>query len=301
MQKSGLIVLPDRAVMKLSGQDARSFLQGIITNDIDKVTALNTIYAAMLTPQGKFLFDFFIAEHGSGLLFDCDRARLNDLIKRLTMYKLRANVTIEDARDDYVIASAIGEAGAILPPADVTTVGRTWTLGDGIAFVDPRLARMGVRIMLPTATTEATLSKTGLERLPESAYLRHRLNMGVPAGGPDVVPDKSFLLECNFDEMHGVDHHKGCYIGQETTSRTKRRGSLRKRILPVGLEGPAPEYGTPIMADGKEIGTLLSVFENRAMALVRLERWQQAQKTDSPLLADEARVQIDKPDWLELD
>ncbi|MEQ8806777.1 MAG: folate-binding protein, partial [Rhodospirillales bacterium] len=273
MTEQTYVVLEDRGVLAISGDDARTFLQGLVSNDINKVSATRAIHAALLTPQGKYLHDFFIAEApGGGLLMDCERARLEDLAKRLKLYKLRAKAVIEDQSEQWRVAALPGGAGTAALGSDA---GTTQAKDGGVLFTDPRLAALGARAILPKDSAEATLSGLGLTAGDRTDYDILRLGLGVPDGSRDMVVDKSILLESGFDELNGVDWKKGCYMGQELTARTKYRGLIKKRLLPVEIEGPLPEAGTPITLDGKEVGEVRSTAAagsgGRGLALIRLE------------------------------
>tara|TARA_R110002073_G_scaffold279461_2_gene443591 strand:+ start:915 stop:1820 length:906 start_codon:yes stop_codon:yes gene_type:complete len=294
MTEQTYVVLEDRGVLAISGDDARTFLQGLVSNDINKVTATRAIHAALLTPQGKYLHDFFIAEApGGGLLMDCERARLEDLAKRLKLYKLRAKATIEDQSEQWRVAALPGGAGTAALGSDA---GTTQAKDGGVLFTDPRLAALGARAILPKDSAEATLSGLGLTAGDRTDYDILRLGLGVPDGSRDMVVDKSILLESGFDELNGIDWKKGCYMGQELTARTKYRGLIKKRLLPVEIEGPLPEAGTPITLDGKEVGEVRSTAAagsgGRGLALIRLEHLEAG-----PFDAAGAKVTPRKPDW----
>ncbi|MDR3497912.1 MAG: folate-binding protein [Parvibaculum sp.] len=247
-------VLPDRGVLRIGGPEARPFLQNLVTNNVDLADGRQAVYAGLLTPQGKFLFDFIVAADGDGLLLDCDRARAADLVKRLNFYKLRAQVTIEDVSATRKVAAIWG--------GDVKAAG---------AFADPRLAALGHRLI--AENSEAALKAAGAAPATPADYHRHRIALGVGDAAHDFEPDRTFPLEVNFDEMNGVDFQKGCFIGQEVTSRTKRRGSVRKRLLPCIVEGDLPKPHTPVRAAAREVGTVFSgdAESGRVMALLRLD------------------------------
>jgi len=298
---SGIVFLEDRGVIEISGPEAFDFLQGLISNDMRKVTSEQTIYAALLTPQGKFLFDFFISRWNDSFLVETRTEAIADLLKKLKLYKLRADVTIEDKSSDYQVAAAIGSLPDALKPSGIETRGATWTVSNGLAYLDPRLQTMGARLILERGHAEKTIKNWGLEVLGSDSFTLHRLALGVPEGGVDIIPEKAFLLESNFDEMDGVDHQKGCYIGQETTSRTKRRGSVRRRILPVNFNGQAEPPGTTITAGDMEIGSVLSGAETRALASIRLDRWQKAKDSGDTIKANDNAISIDVPEWVEIE
>lgn len=296
MAKSRFAFLDDRGVLSIVGPDARAFLQGIVTNDIDKVSPDQAIYAALLTPQGKYLFDFFVAAHGDGLLLDAEAARLPDLAKRLTMYRLRAKADITDVSADYRVAAVFGDdaTGDLGLDADA---GAAREVDGGVAFVDPRVAAAGARAILPRAEAEASLANAGLTPTSAADYDVYRLRHALPDSSRDLVVDKATLVESNFEELNGVDFGKGCYVGQEVTARTKYRGLVRKRLLRVDVDGPLPAPGTPIMLGGKEAGTMQSGRDTVGMALLRLEQVAQAESSGELLTAGDARLTPVKPDW----
>ena len=252
--------LEDRGVIRITGDDARDFLQGLISNDINNVQPDRTIYAALLTPQGKYLFDFFVAEHNGALLFETERARIPDLIKRLKLYKLRAKADLEDISEDWRVVAVWGENAAetLAIPNDA---GSTVPHGQGIAFVDPRLAAAGLRVLLPRGDDLPDFTESTAD-----AYDSHRLALGLPDGSRDLILEKSILLESGFDELHGVDWNKGCYMGQELTARTKYRGLIKKRLVPISIDGPLPEPGTLVTAGDKTVGEVRSGRDRRALA-----------------------------------
>lgn len=298
MAEAYFFIAPDRGVLAVGGQDRRAFLQGLITNDIDKVSPARTIHAALLTPQGRYLHDFFVAELGEALLFDAERARLPELQKKLSMFRLRSKVALEDRSDTLAVAviwggdarQALGlpsEAGAAVP------------LGDGVVFVDPRLGAIGCRAFLSAETAAKTLSLAGLEQAEPSAWDVHRLALGVPDGSRDLPVEKALLLESGFDELNGIDWKKGCYMGQELTARTKYRGLVRKRLLPVDVDGPMPPPGTPVMLGEREAGEIRSGRDGKALAMLRLETVEAA-RNGGQLTAGAANVTPHLPGWIKL-
>lgn len=294
MAQAQIIRLENRGVLKLGGADLRSFLQGIVSNDVTKVSPERAIWCAFLTPQGKFLHEFFLAQvPGSAeetFLLDCERDRRADLKKRLSIYRLRSKVTIEDADPDYQVAAVIGPgalAGLGLGPEPGSAQARE----GGIVFTDPRLSALGARSILPREAAPAEFGEGS-----QADYDRLRISLGVPDGSRDMEVDKSILLECGFSELNGVDWDKGCFMGQELTARTKYRGLIKKRLLPIRFEGTAPEPGTAVLSDGKEVGIVRSVADGRGLALLRLDRLQKA----ADLVAGSAKVTPEMPDWIKV-
>ncbi len=290
--------LSGRGVITVAGADREAFLQGLISNDIGHVAANRAIWAALLTPQGKYLHDFFVVEHGDALLLDCEAARLMDLGKRLHTHKLRARVDL-GIGEEFAVAALFG--GDVLEALDLPPEpGAARRLGDGMVYVDPRLAVAGARAILPAANSVEILEELGFTAIaPDSpgAYDRWRLGLGLSDGSRDLIVEKSTLLESNFDELHGVDWDKGCFMGQELTARTKYRGLVRKRLMPVRLDGPPPEAGTPVMCGEREVGEMRSSLDVRGLALIRLERLAEAERDGSSLIAGDALVYPEKPDW----
>jgi folate-binding protein YgfZ len=258
-----IAVLPSRALIAVAGEDWRSFLQGLITQDVESLAAGEVRFGALLNPQGRLLFDLFVIGREDGAWIDVERANRDALIMRLTMYRLRAKVTI--AADEAPVLAAWG--------ADP---GPGW-------LADPRLPALGWRGygLADAPTTD------------ETAYDAHRLALGVP-GPADWGVEQTYPIEANFDLLHGIDFHKGCFIGQETTSRMKRRGQIKNRMLPLAFDGPPPAAGAELLLDGeRRAGEILSGRDGRAMALVRLDR------LEGPLTADGREVRAERPEWLE--
>ncbi len=236
--------LPQRGVLKISGPDRVGFLNGLVSNEVSKAGPGQAVWAALLTPQGKYLADFFILATDEALLLDVRAADMDMLLAKFRRFKLRAAVELADASGQFAVYAGWG--GAPLT---------------GLAAPDPRLAEAGWRGLsagqiLPTASPQD--------------YAAHRISLGLPDGPPDLEPEKTLLLEAGFDELHGVAWDKGCYMGQELTARTKYRGLVKRRLVPVELDHLPQEAGT-IMADGLEVGDLRSVQGNMGLAMLRLD------------------------------
>ena len=293
------VPLADRGVLGIAGDDARAFLQGLISNDVRRVAADRAIWAAFLTPQGKYLFDFFICEQDGRLLLDCEGARLADLKRRLSMYKLRSNVVIEpvDMAIWAVIGDHLADAAALPSALAVGEPGAAAPFEGGIAFVDPRHSGIGLRLVLPADAGPGVLTARGWVEASRADYDRLRLRLGLPDGSRDMLIEKSLLLECGFDELNGIDWQKGCYLGQELTARTRYRGLVKKRLMAVAVEGPLPAAGTPVMLDGKEVGEVRSGADGAALALLRLEALEADGARTGGLSADAARLFPSQMDW----
>jgi folate-binding protein YgfZ len=292
---SSHVVLSERGLITLRGPDARALLQGVVSIDVERVTPQSARYGALLTPQGKYLFDFVIVQIGDALLLDTERVRLADLLRRLMMYRLRAKVEIEDQSEQLEVAAVLGEgiAARLGLPAQP---GAARPCDDGVVLIDPRLAALGARTILPRGRAAEILDGMGFAVLPPDAYEQARLALGVP-GADDLVIERSTLLESGFEELHGVDFSKGCFVGQELTARMKYRGLVRKRLMPVAFEGPPPLPGTVIRLDGKDAGEMRSSLAGQGIALLRLEQVARAAENGASLLADATAVLPRKPDW----
>jgi folate-binding protein YgfZ len=295
MAQGSFVILKDRGILAVSGPDRRPFLQGLVSNDVEKLAPDRALYAALLTAQGKYLHDFIMVEVGEAIWLDAEAARLGDLRRRLAIYRLRAKVDIAEPPELAVAAVFGGGALASLGLADEP--GRAGPRKTGIVLVDPRLAELGARAILPCDTLRPTLAGLGLAEADFAAWDRHRLALGIPDGSRDLVPDKSILLEAGFDELGGVDWQKGCYIGQELTARTKYRGLIKKRLFPVHIDGPAPMPGTIVTAEGRDAGEMRSSREGQGLALLRLD----AVAEGKPLSADGATLVPTRPDWMRID
>ncbi|MDB5735581.1 MAG: hypothetical protein JWN16_2218 [Alphaproteobacteria bacterium] len=268
--------LDDRAVIALSGPDARTLLQGLVTNDVEGLTPGTARYAALLSPQGKILFDFLVTEGEGALLIDVARTSRDALLKKLKLYRLRARVEIE-ARDQLgVFVNLHGH-----PDNRPTTYAAR-----AVTFADPRLPELGARSIGSVAEMPANLPGP-------HAWHEHRLALGVPEAG-DFGSEKIFALDAGLEELHGVSFTKGCYVGQELTSRMKHRATTRKRILTVTADAALPPNGT-LSRGGAEIGEVLSVHGSRAFVLVRMDRLEDA---SGDVMLDEIPVALHRPAWL---
>lgn len=283
------VLLEERGLLAVGGSQRREFLQGLISNDVEKIAPSQAIYGALLTPQGKFLFEFFIAELGDVLLLDTDRDRLPDLQKRLMMYKLRSDVTIADRSADFAVYALLDPVEGVgdVPGAALETDG-------GVIFTDPRSARLGARAALPRATAGATLDRLGFALAPFDAYEARRIEVGAADSRRDLEVDKTLLLEANFDAFNGVSFSKGCYVGQELTARTKYRGNVRRKLYPVVIDGAATP-GTEILLGDKPAGEVRSIAGNRGIALLRIDDVEQSREQGAPLTAGSATLRVETP------
>ncbi|MEO1549634.1 MAG: folate-binding protein [Pseudomonadota bacterium] len=236
----------DRAILKASGKDARGLLQDLVTNDLDG-TANGLVYTALLTPQGKYLFDFFVKASGDDLLLDVSVDRADALLTRLSLYKLRADMVLERADLSVVLGLGPGPEGALM---------------------DPRHEGLGWRLY----TDDPKARVTNAEPWSDEERTALRVDLAIPEAGRELVPDQSFILEMGFERLAGVDFRKGCYVGQEVTARMKHKTELRQGLVAVQLEGEGAKEGTEIVRDGKSVGQLHSIAGDRALAYLRYDR-----------------------------
>jgi hypothetical protein len=289
----------DRCLIRVDGVDQTSFLQGLVSNNVENVTPEQAGYGAFLTAQGKFLHDFFMAVLDGGLVLDTEADRSGDFLKKLKIYKLRSKIQLSVV-EDWTVAVVFGQdaLNALDLPAER---GAAKAFAGGIAFVDPRLVEIGARVILPSEGAADRLAEAGLTEGAVETYERRRMGLGLPDGGRDMAVEKTVLLEAGFEELGGVDFKKGCYMGQELTARTKYRGLVKRRLMPVAIDGPMPGPGTEITLNGKEAGELRSVVgtgqHGEGLAMIRLNRLDEAFSSGLPLMAGEATVIPRKPAW----
>ena len=290
-------MLPGRGLLAMGGADAIEFLQNLISNDVEKVAPDTSIYGLLLTAQGKFLHDFFISQRGDGtLVLDCEGDRLDDLERRLTLYRLQSNVTFRDLSDQYSVAAAFGNT-ALAALGLSNDPGNSVLFGDGVAMTDPRLAAMGARIIMPVDDLPGALTDQGFVPGDVAEYDAMRLSNGVPDSSADIAVDKGFPLESGLDHLNAIDFTKGCYVGQELTARTHYRGTIRKRLYRVDVDGPTPAPGTPVTLGDKKAGDMRSGQDGIAMAMLRLELVAQSEETGAPFTAEDARLTAVAQDW----
>jgi folate-binding protein YgfZ len=279
-------LLPERGVVKVAGEDARTFLNGLATNDIGKVAPDGARFAALLTPQGKIVVDFIVteapAEDGGGFFLDCPRALAPALVAKLKFYKLRAKVIAEDLSDALGVMAVWGGSPA--------------TSDYGLSFADPRLPELGTRVILPPQQAAEAAADLGAAFVTPDAYDAHRIELGVPRGGNDFIYGDTFPHEADMDQLGGVDFHKGCYVGQEVVSRVEHRHSARSRVVPITFEN-APWGGLAVLAGDKPVGTMGSSISGRGLALLRLDRVADAMAAGTPLISGGVEIRLVRPSW----
>ncbi len=266
---SHLATLPHRGVIAIAGPDRLSFLQGLVSNDVSRTAPHQAVWAALLTAQGRYVAEFFILTDGDRLLLDAPRSAIPDLIKRLSRFRLRSQVEMSDCSAEFIVHAAWGDEFA--------------PLAGTVSAPDPRLPHAGSRILAPSTLPDAEDAQ---------AYLAHRLALGLP-DHDDLEPEKTLLMEAGFGELNGIDWEKGCYMGQELTARTRYRGLVKRRLIPVNGDEALPDAG-PIMVAGREIGEIRTALGARALAILRIDA------LDQPLLAGTIAIKPDIPGWMHL-
>jgi hypothetical protein len=279
-------LLLDRGVVKVAGDDARRFLNGLASNDIAKVAPGKARFAALLTPQGKIIVDFIAAEaepgDDGGFFLDCPRSLAGALVEKLNFYKLRAKVAVED------LSGALG----------VMAVWDGAALSDfGLSYADPRLPALGARTILPPHLATEAAADLGATLTDAEAYDAHRIALGVPRGGMDFAYGDTFPHEADMDQLAGVDFDKGCYVGQEVVSRVEHRSNARSRVLPIAYDEHSPMPGIAVLAGDKQVGQLGSTAKGRGLALLRLDRVADALAAGTPLTAGGIAIRVVRPDW----
>jgi folate-binding protein YgfZ len=279
-------LLPDRGVVKVVGDGARGFLNGLLTTDMTTVAPGAPRFAALLTPQGKIIVDCIVTEapaaDGGGFFLDCPRTLAVEFVTKLNFYKLRAKVICEDL-------------------SEILGVLAVWDGGSeakyGLMYPDPRLPALGRRVILPPHQAEQAAAALGAELLDFDAYEAHRIALGVPSGGRDFRYGDAFPHEADMDQLAGVDFDKGCFVGQEVVSRIEHRGTARTRIVPVTAEGRAPGAGIPVMAGEKQVGATGSAAGACGLAMLRLDRVADAIAAGQRLTAGGVTLTVHKPGW----
>jgi tRNA-modifying protein YgfZ len=277
-------LLPDRGVLKVVGDDARKFLHGLVTADMLGLTPGQARFCALLTPQGKIIADFFVAEapqaEGGGFFLDIPRAVAPTLVEKLNLYKLRAKVLVEDLTEILGVIAAWDGSG---------------TTKQGLCYADPRLPALGLRVMLAPHRAAAAANDLGATLVNAEDYEAHRIGLAVPLGGLDFAYGDAFPHEADMDQLGGVDFAKGCYVGQEVVSRIEHRGIARTRTVALRYDGAAPASGAPITVGERQVGTMGSAARGRGIALIRLDRVAEAEQ--SALAAGGIPIRLVKPDW----
>ena len=294
MNTQNVYILEDRGILYINGQDAREFLQNLISNDIDKVNEANSCFASLLTPQGKFLFSFIIVKHKSGYFIDCEKSQAAALYKQLNTYKLRSNIEIMDLSNEFVIATFTKEKFLEFENAK-NELGNTINYREDPILLDPRNNKLGARLIINLEKLYLSLKKLGLKDSNVDEYYKLSHQLGIAQKNMNKLQNKLFGIECNFEELNGIDFKKGCYVGQENTARIKLKNKLSKRLLPVELVKGKLKESEPIYANNIEIGKVL-INDEYPFALVKY--LDNNFKQDVELKSENAVLRIKMPDWI---
>ena len=294
MNKDKVYILEDRGILYINGSDAKDFLQNIITNDINKVNETNSCFASLFTPQGKFLFAFIITKHKSGYFLDCENSQADSLLKQLNIYKLRSKVEIMNLSNEFVIAIFEREKFLNLEGAkDVP--GNTIKYREDSILLDPRNKNLGARLIINLEKLYLSLKKLELKDSPVDEYYKLSHNLGIPQKDMNDLQNKLFGIECNFEELNGIDFKKGCYVGQENTARIKLKNKLSKRLLPIDLIEGELNKDDVIYNKNYEIGKVL-LHNKYPFALIKYLDDNFNQKNE--LQTKNAKFKIRIPSWL---
>ena len=289
MKKDQVIILEKRGVILISGEDAKSFLQNIITNDIEKVTKKNSVFSALLSPQGKYLNEFFIIQSKKGYLLDCSEDSTNDLLDTLNKYKLRSNVQFKDLSSEFVVGIINHEKFKELQ-VEIGSEDNTIYYRDTPIFSDPRNKRIGARIFSNLEKLYMTVKKLNLKIIDSSEYYLLIYKIGIPEKGIKNLKDKLFGLEANFEELQAIDFKKGCYVGQENTARMKLKNKLRRRLLPISSSKKL-NIGDEITFNNIKIGKIL-IDQPYAFGLIKVIEPNLEDFIDKKLLANNKECKI---------
>ena len=294
MNINNVYILEDRGILFIQGTDTKEFLQNLITNDINKVDEANSCFASLLTPQGKYLFDFLVVEHKKGYFIDCEKKQIEELFKQLNIYKFRSDIEILNLSNEFVVAAFSYEKFISFDRAK-DLPGNTFKYREDPVFLDPRHKKLGGRLIINLEKLHLSLKKMDLDSTDPEEYYKLSYELGIPQKNTEKLRNKLFGIECNFEELNGIEFKKGCYIGQENTSRIKLRNKLSKRLLPIQLiEGKLIE-SSPIKNNDNEIGKVL-INNQYPFAIVKYLSDYFDPKIEYK--SEEAVLKIIKPDWI---
>ena len=296
MEKNEVIVLEDRGFIKANGSDAKDFLQNIVTNDIEKVTSSTTVFSSILTPQGKYLFEFFIMRLEDGYLLECEKKSTIEIIKLFNFYKLRSKVNLIDLSEKYVAAVISLEKFKEINGSDLSK-GKTTIYREDPVYIDPRNFKLGAKIISKLEKIHLTIKKLNLIIADKNKYYNKSFELGIPQSDLNKLKDKVFGIENNLDELHGIDFKKGCYIGQENTSRIKLRDKLRRRILPVKKIAGEVTENDVIKYKNIEVGKIM-IDKPYSFALIKVIEPDLKEFTNIELMCGASKVKILKPEWI---
>ena len=294
MNIKNVYILDDRAILYVNGEDAKEFLQNLISNDVNKVSDINSCFTSLLSPQGKFLYEFIIIKHKSGFIIDCEKPQVDDLFKQLSVYKLRSKVEILNLSNEFVVAAFSHEKFLTFDEAQ-DVPGFTLKYIEDPIFLDPRNKQLGARLIINLEKLYLSLKKLELHDSNLKDYYSHCHKLGIVPKDLNKLKNKLFGIECNYEELNGIDFKKGCYVGQENTARIKLKNKLSKRLLPINsVQGELTE-GESIYHKEKEIGKVL-IEKDYPFALIKFRDVNLSENID--FNTKDASIKIEKPDWI---
>ena len=296
MNKNEVVTLEDRGFIQVKGIEAKDFLQNIVTNDIEKVTNKSTVFSSILTPQGKYLFEFFILKLKDDFLVECEKESTEEIIKLLNFYKLRSKVELVDLSEKYVAAIISLEKFKEINSSDVLK-GKTINYEDSPIYIDPRNEKLGAKIISRLENIHLTIKKLNLNITDKKKYYTESFELGIPQIHLNKLKNKIFGIENNLDELNGIDFKKGCYVGQENTSRIKLRNKLRRRILPVQKISGEISENDIIKFNDKDIGKII-IDKPYSFALIKVVEPYLKEFADTELVCGKSKVKILKPEWI---
>ncbi|MBD1156784.1 folate-binding protein YgfZ [Pelagibacterales bacterium SAG-MED20] len=294
MNTNNVYILEDRGILFVNGADVKEFLQNLISNDINKVSETNSCFASLLTPQGKFLFAFIIVKHKSGFFIDCEKSQAEPLFKQLSIYKLRSNVEIMNLSNEFVIA-AFNRDKFLKFKGAKDEPGNTIKYREDSILLDPRNKDLGARLIINLEKLYLSLKKLELKDSKIDEYYKLSHELGIVQKNMNMLQNKLFGIECNFEELNAIDFKKGCYVGQENTARIKLKNKLSKRLLPVQLVSGKLSEGEPIYLNNVEIGKIL-INDKYPFALIKY--LDDEFKENSELKSKNGVIRIKIPDWI---
>jgi len=296
MEKSEVITLEDRGFIQVNGSEAKDFLQNLVTGDIEKVTTSSTVFSSILTPQGKYLFEFFILKLKDNYLLECEKKSTAEIIKLLNFYKLRSKVDFIDLTEKYVAAVISLEKFKEMNNSNLSK-GSTASYRDDPVYIDPRNDKLGAKIISKLENISLTIKKLNLKITDKKKYYNKSFQLGIPQIDLNKLKDKIFGIENNLDELNGIDFKKGCYIGQENTSRIKLRNKLRRRILPVEKISGQITANDIIKYKDSEVGKIM-IDKPYSFALVKVVEPDLKEFTNIELICGNSKIKILKPEWI---
>ena len=296
MEKNEVITLEDRGFIQITGLEAKDFLQNIVTNDIEKVSSNSTVFSSILTPQGKYLFEFFVLKLKDSYLLECEKKSSAEIIKLLNFYKLRSKVDFIDLSEKYVAAVVSLEKFKEMNGSNLSK-GSTTSYGEDPVYIDPRNDKLGAKIISKLENIHLTIKKLNLKISDKKNYYNKSFELGIPQIDLNKLKDKIFGIENNLDELNGIDFKKGCYIGQENTSRIKLRNKLRRRILPIQQISGEISENDVIRYKNSDVGKIL-INKPYSFALVKVVDPDLKEFTNTELMCGKSKVKILKPEWI---